>query len=131
MAPMKHLWKNRKRKQTKKNKDFSLHMIWAMKGFKRIEAWEVMKMAKKIPLRQCLGCNQMIAKKELIRIVKDNENNFAIDVTGKMNGRGAYICRKAECLKKAIKSKSLERSFKMQIPKEVYDKLDKELEAIE
>ena len=55
-------------------------------------------MAKKIPLRQCLGCNEMIPKKELIRIVKDNENNFAIDLTGKMNGRGAYICRKAECL---------------------------------
>ena len=73
----------------------------------------------------------MIPKKELIRIVKDNENNFAIDLTGKMNGRGAYICRKAECLKKAMKSKSLERSFKMQIPKEVYEKLDKELEAIE
>ena len=79
-------------------------------------------MAKKIPLRQCLGCNEMIPKKELIRIVKDNENNFAIDLTGKMNGRGAYICRKAECLKKAMK---------MQIPKEVYEKLDKELEAIE
>ena len=63
-------------------------------------------MAKKIPLRQCLGCNEMIPKKEL-------------------------ICRKAECLKKAMKSKSLERSFKMQIPKEVYEKLDKELEAIE
>lgn len=88
-------------------------------------------MAKKIPLRQCLGCNEMIPKKELIRIVKDNENNFAIDLTGKMNGRGAYICHKAECLKKAMKSKSLERSFKMQIPKEVYEKLDKELEAIE
>ena len=92
-------------------------------------------MAKKIPLRQCLGCNEMIPKKELIRIVKDNENNFAIDLTGKMNGPVARqicrICRKAECLKKAMKSKSLERSFKMQIPKEVYEKLDKELEAIE
>lgn len=84
-------------------------------------------MAKKIPLRQCLGCQEMIAKKELIRIVKDKENQFAVDATGKMNGRGAYVCRKQECLKKAIKSKALERSFQMAIPCEVYEKLNKEL----
>jgi hypothetical protein len=84
-------------------------------------------MAKKIPLRQCLGCQEMIAKKELIRVVKDAENHFAIDATGKMNGRGAYVCRKQECLKKAIKNKGLERSFKMAIPSEVYENLEKEL----
>ena len=84
-------------------------------------------MAKKIPLRQCLGCQEMLAKKALIRIVKDNENHFSVDATGKMNGRGAYVCRKPECLKKAIKNKSLERSFKMAIPSEVYEKLNKEL----
>jgi hypothetical protein len=69
----------------------------------------------------------MIAKKELIRVVKDSENNFAIDITGKMNGRGAYVCRNQECLKKAIKNKGLERSFKMAIPSDVYDNLEKEL----
>lgn len=84
-------------------------------------------MAKKIPLRQCLGCQEMLAKKDLIRIVKDNENHFAVDATGKMNGRGAYVCKKTECLKKAIKNKSLERSFKMTIPAEVYEKLNEEL----
>ncbi len=84
-------------------------------------------MAKKIPLRQCLGCQEMIAKKDLIRIVKDQEDHFTVDATGKMNGRGAYVCRKQECLKKAIKNKSLERSFKMTIPAEVYEKLNKEL----
>lgn len=84
-------------------------------------------MAKKLPLRQCLGCQNMIAKKELIRVVKDSENNFAIDITGKMNGRGAYVCRNQECLKKAIKNKGLERSFKMAIPSDVYDNLEKEL----
>ncbi len=87
-------------------------------------------MAKKIPLRQCLGCHEMKDKRELIRVVKDNENHFAIDITGKMNGRGAYICKKMECLSKAIKTKALERSFKMSIPAEVYTKLGKELEEI-
>jgi hypothetical protein len=84
-------------------------------------------MAKKIPLRQCLGCQEMVAKKELIRVVKDSENHFAIDITGKMNGRGAYVCKNQECLKKAIKNKGLERSFKMAIPSDVYDSLEKEL----
>ncbi|MBP3326493.1 MAG: YlxR family protein [Coprococcus sp.] len=87
-------------------------------------------MAKKIPLRQCLGCHEARDKRELIRVVKDNENHFAIDATGKMNGRGAYICKKKECLEKAIRSKSLEKSFKMSIPAEVYEKLNKELEDI-
>ncbi len=87
-------------------------------------------MAKKIPLRKCLGCHEMVAKNELIRIVKDKDDNFTIDVTGKMNGRGAYICKKAECLSKAIKNKSLESSFKMKIPKEVYEKLNKELDEV-
>lgn len=88
-------------------------------------------MAKKIPVRQCLGCQEMTAKQDLIRIVRDNEGNFAIDVTGKMNGRGAYICRKPECLKKAIKNKGLERSFKQGIPEMVYERLDKELIELE
>lgn len=88
-------------------------------------------MGKKIPLRQCLACGNMVAKKDLIRIVKDSENNFSIDPTGRMNGRGAYVCRKAECFEKAIKNKSFERSFKMAIPPDVFDRLKKELTDIE
>ncbi|CCY53252.1 uncharacterized protein BN781_01654 [Coprococcus sp. CAG:782] len=88
-------------------------------------------MAKKIPLRQCLGCGEMAPKNLLIRIVKDNKDNFTIDATGRLNGRGAYICRKADCLKKAIRNNGLSRSFKMAIPEEVYDKLNKELIELE
>lgn len=82
---------------------------------------------KKVPLRKCTGCQQMKNKKELIRIVKKEDNTFAIDLTGKMSGRGAYICGTAECLEKAHKSKGLERSFKTAVPKEVYEKLKSEL----
>ena len=85
---------------------------------------------KKIPLRQCIGCGEMKSKKEMIRIIKTPEDAIMIDATGKKNGRGAYICPSAECLKKAIKSKGLERSFKMSIPKEVYEQLTKEMEEI-
>ena len=88
-------------------------------------------MAKKIPVRQCLGCQEMVAKKDLIRVVRDNQGNFSVDATGKMNGRGAYICRKPECLKKAVRNKGLERSFRQSIPQTVYEKLDKELIALE
>lgn len=88
-------------------------------------------MAKKIPLRQCLGCREMIPKSELIRIVRSSDGDFTVDVTGKQSGRGAYICRKSECLKKAVSSKALERSFKVSIPAEVYEQLDKELRDIE
>lgn len=82
---------------------------------------------KKVPMRQCLGCREMKSKKELIRVIKDNQNNFSVDVTGKKNGRGAYICNSMECLEKAIKTKSFERSFKMSIPEEIYAELRKEL----
>lgn len=88
-------------------------------------------MAKKIPLRQCLGCREMIPKSELIRIVRSSDGDFTVDATGKQSGRGAYICRKSECLKKAVSSKVLERSFKVSIPAEVYEQLDKELRDIE
>ena len=88
-------------------------------------------MAKKIPLRQCLGCREMIPKSELIRIVRSSDGDFTVDATGKQCGRGAYICRKSECLKKAVSSKALERSFKVSIPAEVYEQLDKELRDIE
>ena len=88
-------------------------------------------MAKKIPLRQCLGCREMIPKSELIRIVRSSDGDFTVDATGQQSGRGAYICRKSECLKKAVSSKALERSFKVSIPAEVYEQLDKELRDIE
>ena len=83
---------------------------------------------KKIPLRKRTGCGEMKPKKELVRIVKTPENEIILDLTGKKNGRGAYICRDAECLKKARKSKRIEKSFLCQIPDEVYDKMAEELE---
>ena len=86
---------------------------------------------KKIPMRQCIGCGEMKAKKELIRVIKANDDSISLDATGRMNGRGAYICPSSECLKKATKSKGLERSFKMPIPKEIYDMLAKEMGELE
>ena len=88
-------------------------------------------MNKKIPLRQCVGCGEMKSKKELIRILKTEEEGFILDFTGKKNGRGAYICRNAECLKAAKKSKGLDRSFKMVVSDDVYDSLTKEIETLE
>mgnify|MGYP003461883544 FL=1 len=85
---------------------------------------------KKIPLRMCLGCNEMKPKNELIRVVKDPEGNISLDFTGKKNGRGAYICRSKACLEKAIKSKRIERSFSVAIPNEIYDSLEKEMDLL-
>lgn len=86
---------------------------------------------KKIPMRQCVGCHNMVSKKELIRVIKSSEGEIQLDASGKKNGRGAYICRKKECLEKAIKSHSLERSLKVSIPSEIYDSLKEELDNIE
>ncbi len=83
---------------------------------------------KKIPLRQCVGCGEMKSKKEMIRVLKTPEEEMILDITGRKNGRGAYLCPSMECFKKAVKSKGLERSFKMSIPKEVYETLEKEME---
>lgn len=88
-------------------------------------------MAKKIPMRQCIGCGEMKSKKELLRILRTQEGEIILDVTGRKNGRGAYICPNAECLKMAKKSKGLERSFKMKIDEEIYDNLTKEIEIFE
>lgn len=88
-------------------------------------------MAKKIPLRQCIGCGEMKSKKEMFRILKTEEEGIILDVTGKKNGRGAYICGNAECLVKAKKTKGLDRSFKMPVAVEVYDSLIKEIETLE
>lgn len=83
-------------------------------------------MNKKVPMRQCVGCGEMKSKKEMMRILKTAEGDIVLDVTGKKNGRGAYLCKTEECLKKARKTKGIERSFKMSIPAEVYDNLEKE-----
>ena len=85
---------------------------------------------KKFPQRQCIGCGEMKNKKEMIRVLKTPEGEFTLDSTGRKNGRGAYVCPSMECLKKAIKTKGLERSFKMAIPKEVYETLEKEMEHL-
>lgn len=84
-------------------------------------------MARKVPLRKCTGCQEMKDKRQLIRVVRTKEGDISIDRTGKKNGRGAYICPSTECLEKAIKNKGLERSFKVNIPSEVYDSLKEEL----
>ena len=88
-------------------------------------------MAKKIPVRQCVGCGEMRGKKDMMRVLKTPENEICLDTTGKKNGRGAYVCRSRECLQQARKNKGLERSFKMSIPDEVYESLEKEFEDLE
>lgn len=85
---------------------------------------------KKIPLRQCIGCSEMKNKKEMIRILKTSDEEFIVDATGRKNGRGAYVCPSMECFQKAVKNKGLERSFKMAIPKAVYETLEKEMEQL-
>ena len=86
-------------------------------------------MQKKIPQRQCMGCRERKAKKELIRVVRGTDGVVSPDFGGKLNGRGAYVCPDPECLKKARKAKSLERSLETPIPEEVYDRLEKEMQA--
>lgn len=91
---------------------------------------------KKIPMRQCVGCREMKAKKDMIRVIKtaakeDENSEILLDTTGRKNGRGAYICPNSACLQAAIKNKGLERSFKMPIPKDVYEVLTKEMEEFE
>lgn len=91
---------------------------------------------KKIPMRQCVGCREMKAKKDMIRVIKtsseeESKSEILLDTTGRKNGRGAYICPNNGCLNAAIKSKGLERSLKMPIPKDVYEELTKEMEEFE
>lgn len=88
-------------------------------------------MAKKTPLRRCIGCGEMIAKKDMLRVIRTKENEIKLDLTGKANGRGAYLHYNKECFNKAVKSKGLERSFKMSINSEVYERLGKELVDVE
>ncbi|MCL2056184.1 MAG: YlxR family protein [Oscillospiraceae bacterium] len=84
---------------------------------------------RKIPIRMCAGCGERKEKKALIRVVRGPEGDISLDGTGKKSGRGAYICRDPQCLKKARKARRLERSFACQIPDEVYSRLEGELEA--
>ena len=86
-------------------------------------------MQKKIPQRQCMGCRERKAKRELIRVVRMTDGNVSLDFSGKLNGRGAYICPQPACLAKARKARALERSLEVPIPEEVYDRLEKEMEA--
>ena len=86
---------------------------------------------RKLPMRQCTGCGEKKEKRDLIRIIRTPENEIQVDFTGKKNGRGAYICNSTECLKLAQKRKSLERSLKLTIPEEVYEKLEKEMTGSE
>lgn len=90
-----------------------------------------MSQVRKVPMRKCIGCQEMKNKKELMRVLRTTEGDIVLDTTGKKNGRGAYICFSEECFEKAVKNKGLERSLKMSIPAEVYESLKKEIESIE
>ena len=84
-------------------------------------------MQKKIPTRKCVGCGEMRDKKDLIRVIKTSDGEIRLDTTGRANGRGAYICNSAECLKKAVKNRGLEKSLKAQIPEDILEQMNKEL----
>ena len=86
-------------------------------------------MQKKIPQRQCMGCRERKAKRDMIRVVRGTDGNVSLDFSGKANGRGAYICPDMECLKKARKAKALDRSLEVTIPDSVYERLEKEMEG--
>ena len=86
---------------------------------------------KKIPMRMCTACREMKPKRELVRVVKTPENEILLDLTGKLNGRGAYICKSAECLEKAKKSNALQRAFSCEVSIEIYERLKKELQTVE
>ena len=88
-----------------------------------------MAVQKKIPMRQCLGCREMKPKRELIRVVRSPEGAISLDFKGKASGRGAYVCPNMACLKKAMKSKAIERAFETSIPEEIYAQLTEQMEA--
>ena len=86
-------------------------------------------MEKKIPMRQCLGCREMKPKRELIRVVRSPEGEISLDFKGKSPGRGAYVCPRADCLKKAVKARAIERALNTAIPTEIYERLEREMEV--
>lgn len=83
---------------------------------------------RKLPVRKCTGCGERFLKNSLVRIVKTPEGDIVLDKTGKISGRGAYLCKSAQCLKKAVKASRLERSLSCKIPDDIYEKLEKELD---
>lgn len=83
--------------------------------------------AKRVPMRMCSGCGEMKPKKELVRVVKSPEGEISLDLTGRKAGRGAYVCKSAECLKKARKARRFERAFSCKIPDEVYERMEEEM----
>lgn len=85
-------------------------------------------MMKKAPVRQCVGCREQKLKKELVRIVRSSEGMVSVDFSGKANGRGAYLCKNPECLKRAVKSHAIERAFEVKISQELLDQLCQQLE---
>ena len=87
-------------------------------------------MPKKIPMRQCVGCREMKPKKELIRVVKSPEGAVSLDFKGKLPGRGAYVCPDGECLKRARKSRALERAFSSPLPPEVWEELEQQMKEV-
>ena len=84
---------------------------------------------RKVPMRMCTGCGQMKPKRVLVRVVKSQDGEIALDLTGKKAGRGAYVCRDIECLQKARKARRLEKAFSCRIPDEVYDRMEEELQG--
>ena len=86
-------------------------------------------MPKTIPIRQCLGCREQKPKNQLIRVVRSPEGTISVDLRGKAPGRGAYLCRNAACLKKALKSRAVERALNVSVPEEIWDRLLAEMEA--
>ena len=88
-----------------------------------------MQKVRKVPQRQCVGCREMKNKKDLIRVVRSPEGEVSLDFKGKKPGRGAYVCPDAACLKRARKSRALERAFEIAIPAEVYDQLEQQMEV--
>ncbi|MCI9155882.1 MAG: YlxR family protein [Lawsonibacter sp.] len=87
-------------------------------------------MPKKIPMRQCVGCREMKEKKLLIRVVKSPEGAVSLDFKGKLPGRGAYVCPNGECLKRARKSRALERAFSAPLPPEVWEELESQMKEV-
>lgn len=87
-------------------------------------------MNRKIPTRKCIGCGELKEKNQLVRIVRSKEGEISLDMTGKKNGRGAYISPDPQCLKQAFKKKGLDRSFKIGVPESVYETLKKEMEEL-
>ena len=90
---------------------------------------EQQKKVRKIPMRQCRGCNERKPKSEMLRVVRSPEGEISLDFTGKKNGRGAYVCRNVACFKKARKVNRLGKELDAEIPETVYDALERELEA--